>query len=78
MKWLLSVFLAIGIIVLGIAILGGEICLSDGCCYQTLEEIQRATKTLLWLSHLWSALFGLMLFWLFNKFFFYIRKKYSR
>jgi hypothetical protein len=60
--------LAIAITILSVVILGGNICLSDGCCYKTVEEIQSAQKLLLSLSHLWCILFMLMLVFIFYQF----------
>jgi hypothetical protein len=67
--------LAIAITILSVFILGGDICLSDGCCYRTVEEIQNAQKLLLSLSRLWCILFMLMLLFIFYQFRLERRKK---
>jgi DMSO reductase anchor subunit len=64
----MKLFLAtvtIAIIIISIVILGGELCLSDGCCYTTAEEIQRAQEFLAKLASLWCILLVSLLFSIF-------------
>lgn len=70
--------LGLALLVLGVMIIGGELCLSDGCCYKTSAEIQQAKHTLLWTNRLWFGLLGLALFLLFRRIWFFFRKKNIR
>ena len=74
MKWFLFPLGSV-LLILAIVILGGDICLSDGCCYKTHEEIQRAENGLLWLSRLWLSLLALTSFLLIKQFHFWYQER---
>lgn len=51
-----AVLISIALFCIGMMIVGGSICLSEGCCYTTPQEIADREKTLINLSQVWVAL----------------------